>query len=99
MTISHPRALIPRKGSGSTTTIMIISAWWLRTSSKFSGKVRSQRNNRKTRKWTTPKRVRIRPKYNGSTVAFSWQEDKYGTKKQIKAKLNISLYQKHRSAN
>jgi len=41
--------------------------------------VRSQRNNRKTRKWTTPKRVRIRPKYC-ATVAFSWQEDKDGTK-------------------
>jgi len=28
---------------------MIISAWWLRTSSKFSS-IRSQRNNRKIRK-------------------------------------------------
>jgi len=44
---------------------------------------RSQRNNRKTRKQTTPKRVRIRPNYS-ATVAFSWQEDKDGTKKQIK---------------
>jgi len=41
--------------------------------------VRSQRNNRKTRKWTTAKRVRIRPKYS-ATVAFSWQEDKDETK-------------------
>jgi len=32
----------------------------------------------KTRKWTTPKRVRIRPTYS-ATVAFSWQEDKDGT--------------------
>jgi len=32
--------------------------------------VRSQRNNRKTRKWTTPKRVWIRPAYS-ATVAFS----------------------------
>jgi len=32
------------------------------------------------RKWTAPKRVRIRPKYR-TTVAFSWQEDKYGTNK------------------
>jgi len=38
---------------------MIISAWWFWTSSKFSG---SERNNRKTRKWTTPKWVRIQPK-------------------------------------
>jgi len=37
--------------------------------------VRSQRNNQITWKWTTPKRVRIRPKYS-ATVAFSWQEDK-----------------------
>jgi len=36
--------------------------------------IRSQRSNRKTRKWTTPKRGWIRPKYN-ATVAFSWQED------------------------
>jgi len=57
---------------------MIISAWWLRTSSKFSG-MRSQRINRKTRKWTTLKRVRIRPKYSAN-VAFSRQEDKDGTK-------------------
>jgi len=42
----------------------------------------SQRINRKTRKWTTPKRVWIRPKYN-VTVAFSWQEDKEGTSKQF----------------
>jgi len=33
--------------------------------------IRSQRNIRKTRKCTTPKRVRIGPKYSG-TVAFSW---------------------------
>jgi len=32
--------------------------------------VKSQRNNRKTWKWTTPKRVWIRPKYS-ATVAFS----------------------------
>jgi len=54
---------------------MIIAAWWLRTSSKFL--VRSQRNNRKTRKWTTPKRARICSKCS-ATVACSWQEDKDG---------------------
>jgi len=37
--------------------------------------VRSQRNNRKTRKWITPKQVLIRPKYK-ATVAFSWPEDR-----------------------
>jgi len=31
--------------------------------------VRSQRNNRKTRKWTTPKRVRIRPKYSATSLS------------------------------
>jgi len=51
---------------------MIISAWWLRTSSKFSGK--KSKNNRKTRKWTTPKRVRIRPNYS-AIVAFSKDKD------------------------
>jgi len=35
----------------------------------------------KTRKWTTPKQVRIRPKYS-VTVAFSWQEDKDRTNNQ-----------------
>jgi len=44
--------------------------------------VRSQRNKRKTRKWTTSKWVQIRPKYS-ATVAFSWQEDKDGTNKQM----------------
>jgi len=53
---------------------MIISAWWLRNSV-----VRSQRNNRKTPKWTTPKWVRSCP--NSATVAFSWQEDKDKTNK------------------
>jgi len=42
--------------------------------------VRTQRNNWKTRKLTTPKRVRIRPKYS-TTVASSWQEDKDETNK------------------
>jgi len=63
---------------------MIIYAWWLRTGGfeqAANSVVRSQRNNRITRKWTTPKRVRIRPKYR-HTVAFSWQEDKDGTNKQ-----------------
>jgi len=32
---------------------------------------------------TTPKRVRIRPKYS-ATVSFSWQEDKDGTNKQTR---------------
>jgi len=46
---------------------MIISAWWLQTSSKFNGisvLLRNQRSKWKIRKWTTPKRVRIRPKYS-----------------------------------
>jgi len=43
--------------------------------------VRRQRNSRKTRKWTTPKRVRIRTTYS-ATVAYSWQEDKDRTNKQ-----------------
>jgi len=43
--------------------------------------VRNQRNNWKTRKRTTPKRVKIRQKYN-ATVVLSRQEDKDGTNKQ-----------------
>jgi len=47
--------------------------------------VRSQKNNRKTRNWTTPKRVRIHPIYS-STIAFSWQEDKDGAKQKTSCK-------------
>jgi len=47
---------------------MIISAWWLQTSSKFSGKEVKETTG--TWKWTTPKRVRIHPKYS-ATVVFS----------------------------
>jgi len=39
---------------------------------------RIERNNRKTWKSATPKRLRICPKYNAN-VAFSWQEDQDGT--------------------
>jgi len=42
--------------------------------------VRRQRNNRKTRKWTTHKREQIRLKYS-ATVALSMQEEKDGTNK------------------
>jgi len=52
---------------------IIFLPWWLRTSSNLSGK--SQVNIRKIRKWTSPKRVRIRPKYS-ATVTLSRQEDK-----------------------
>ena len=41
---------------------IIISAWWLRTSSKFTWeKVKTFTG--KLEKWSTPKRVRIRPKH------------------------------------
>jgi len=52
----------------------------------------SQRNKRKTRKWTTAKRVQIRPKYS-ATVAFSWTEDKDGTNnnKQTNNKFELIL--------
>jgi len=60
--------------------MIIISAWWLQTSSKLSGK--KSKKQQKSWKWTTPKRVRIRPKYTGcANIAFSWQEDKDGTNK------------------
>ena len=36
---------------------------------------RSQKSTVKLGKWSTPKRVRIRPN-NSTTVAFSWKEDK-----------------------
>jgi len=64
------------RDEGSTPTLSLLGGFEQAANSE----VRSQRNNRKTRKWTTPKRVWIiRPNYN-ATVAFSWQEDKDGTK-------------------
>jgi len=47
---------------------MIISAWWLQTSSKLSEKKSKQQPENS--EWTTSNRVRIRPKYS-ATVAFS----------------------------
>jgi len=59
---------------------MIISAWWLRISSKFSGK--KSKKQRKTQKWTTPKQVQIRLKYS-TTITFLRQEGKDGTNKTV----------------
>ena len=42
---------------------IIISAWWLRTSSKFTWE-EVKTSTGKLGKWSTPKRVRIRPKYS-----------------------------------
>jgi len=58
----------------------IMSAWWLQTSSKLTGK--KSESTRKLGKLTTPKWVRIRQKYI-TTIAFLWQEHKDGTNKQM----------------
>jgi len=55
---------------------MIISAWWIQTSSKLSGK----KSRKQPERWTTPKRMRIRPKYS-ATVTLTRQEDIDGTNK------------------
>ena len=47
---------------------IIISAWWLRTSSKFTWE-EVKTSTGKLRKWSTPKRVRIRPKYSASSLS------------------------------
>ena len=47
---------------------MIISAWWLRTSSKFTWE-EVKTSTGKLRKWSTPKRVRIRPKYSAPSLS------------------------------
>jgi len=57
---------------------MIISAWWLRTSSKITGK--KSKKQPENLEWTTPKRARIRLKCSAK-VASSRQEDKDGTNK------------------
>jgi len=56
---------------------MIISAWWLQTSSKSSGK---KSKKQPENSWNgNSYMVRIRPKYS-TIVAFLWLEDKDGTK-------------------
>ena len=47
---------------------MIISAWWLRTSSKFTWE-EVKTSTGKLGKWSTPKRVRIRPKYSAPLLS------------------------------
>jgi len=50
---------------------------------------------KETRKLLTPKRPRIRPKYS-ATVAFSWKEDKDGTKQTLYIKWVIRVFHKGR---
>ena len=47
---------------------MIISAWWLRTSSKFT-REEVKTSTGKLGKWSTPKRVRIHPKYSAPSLS------------------------------
>ena len=47
---------------------IIISAWWLRTSSKFTWE-EVKTSTGKLGKWSTPKRVRIRPKYSALSLS------------------------------
>jgi len=56
---------------------MIISAWWLRISCKFSGK-----KSKKQPENLEMDNSQAGADYNITTVAFSLQEDKDGTNKQ-----------------
>ena len=47
---------------------IIISAWWLRTSSKFTWE-EVKMSTGKLGKWSTPKRVWIRPKYSAPSLS------------------------------
>ena len=47
---------------------IIISAWWLQTSSKFTWE-EVKTSTEKLGKWSTPKRVRIRPKYSAPSLS------------------------------
>ena len=47
---------------------IIISAWWLRTSSKFTWE-EVKTSTGKLGKWSTPKRVRTRPKYSAPSLS------------------------------
>jgi len=86
----HNRVILVQLSPLSHTLLRQGTLRWLSQHGGFeqaaNSVVRNQRNNRKTRKWTTLKRMRIRPKYS-ATVAFLWQEDKDGTK-QNKLALN-----------
>ena len=47
---------------------IIISAWWLQTSSKFTWE-EVKTSTGKLGKWSTPKRVRIRPKHSAPSLS------------------------------
>jgi len=66
---------------------MIFAAWWLRISSKFSGK--KSKKQPENAEMDNLKRVRIHPKHS-ATVAFSWQDDKDVTNNKIPQVTNFS---------
>ena len=66
---------------------IIISAWWLRTSSKFTWE-EVKTSTGKLGKWSTPKRVRIRPKHSALLLS-----------RDRRIKMHQSINQVHMSGN
>ena len=81
---------------------IIISAWWFRTSSKFTWE-EVKTSTGKLGKWSTPKRVRIRPKYSVPSLSFtktplrkqSRKETKLKNKPWLSKGILISIQQKN----
>ena len=66
--VTCPRTLVTLLRPWIRRFTIIISAWWLRTSSKFTWE-EVKTSTGKLGKWSTPKRVRIRPKYSAPSLS------------------------------
>ena len=67
-TMSSTRTLVTLLRPWIRRFTIIISAWWLRTSSKFTWE-EVKTPTGKLGKWSTPKRVRIRPKHSAPSLS------------------------------
>ena len=68
MIMSSTRTLVTLLRPWIRRFTIIISAWWLRTSSKFTWE-EVKTSTGKLGKWSTPKRVRIRPKNSAPSLS------------------------------
>ena len=66
--MSSTRTLVTLLSPWIRRFTIIISAWWLRTSSKFTWE-EVKTSTGKLGKWSTPKRVRIRPKHSAPSLS------------------------------
>ena len=66
--MSSTRTLVTLLRPWKRRFTIIFSAWWLRTSSKFTWE-EVKTSTGKLGKWSTPKRVRIRPKHSAPSLS------------------------------